>query len=175
MRRALRIALLLAAPLAAACAAPGRAPARSPAAAAAREALKVVAAPPEGECRALGRFTGREEVSGIAPDQRPMDELRRSAERKALDAAADAGATHAVLDEVTPAPSSRGVREAIVGATAFRCGPGAASAPEDEARLRAAPPAAAGCGKDTDCKGDRICVSGACTDPPPRAPAPPGR
>jgi outer membrane protein assembly factor BamB len=31
-----------------------------------------------------------------------------------------------------------------------------------------------GCGKDTDCKGVRICVAGACVDPPPRAtPSPP--
>jgi hypothetical protein len=32
--------------------------------------------------------------------------------------------------------------------------------------------AKAGCGSDNDCKGDRICVQGACTDPPAaRAPA----
>ncbi|MEI7703082.1 MAG: hypothetical protein WCK73_00635 [Deltaproteobacteria bacterium] len=30
-----------------------------------------------------------------------------------------------------------------------------------------------GCGKDTDCKGDRICVKGECIDPPARRSAPP--
>ncbi len=31
-----------------------------------------------------------------------------------------------------------------------------------------ASPCLTGCGKDTDCKGDRICVNAACQDPPPR-------
>ena len=31
-----------------------------------------------------------------------------------------------------------------------------------------ATPCLTGCGKDTDCKGDRICVKGACQDPPSR-------
>ena len=30
----------------------------------------------------------------------------------------------------------------------------------------------AGCSKDTDCKGDRICVQSQCTDPPARTPPP---
>jgi hypothetical protein len=35
-----------------------------------------------------------------------------------------------------------------------------------------APPAGAGtgCSRDTDCKGDRICVQGSCVEPPPKAP-----
>ena len=40
--------------------------------------------------------------------------------------------------------------------------------------LLGCPPAAtlpSGCGKDTDCKGTRICVRSACIEPPPRAPA----
>lgn len=35
-------------------------------------------------------------------------------------------------------------------------------------------PTAPGCGKDTDCKGDRICEKGECVDPRPRG-EPPGR
>ena len=59
--------------------------------------------------------------------------------------------------------------------------PGAAPSPVTPAVETARPPAApspaaaapatprlTGCGKDTDCKGDRICVNGACQDPPPR-------
>jgi hypothetical protein len=30
------------------------------------------------------------------------------------------------------------------------------------------PPAATGCAKDTDCKGDRVCAQGACVDPAPK-------
>lgn len=32
-----------------------------------------------------------------------------------------------------------------------------------------APPAEPGCAKDVDCKGDRVCVGGACVDPPAKA------
>jgi hypothetical protein len=44
--------------------------------------------------------------------------------------------------------------------------PPAAAAPE--ATTKPATPCLAGCGKDTDCKGVRICVNGACQDPPSR-------
>ena len=37
-----------------------------------------------------------------------------------------------------------------------------------EATATPASPCLTGCGKDTDCKGDRICVKGSCQDPPPR-------
>lgn len=41
-------------------------------------------------------------------------------------------------------------------------------------RVTSGPPAdvGPGCAKDTDCKGDRICVSGACVSPSPAAPPP---
>jgi hypothetical protein len=51
----------------------------------------------------------------------------------------------------------------------YRGGKPAASAPAAPASAPApapASPAGSGCTKDTDCKGDRICVQGACTDPP---------
>jgi hypothetical protein len=41
------------------------------------------------------------------------------------------------------------------------------AAPSPAAAAPAAP-CLTGCGKDTDCKGDRICVNGACQDPPSR-------
>jgi hypothetical protein len=41
--------------------------------------------------------------------------------------------------------------------------PSSTAAPEPESKALAA-----GCSKDTDCKGDRICVRGQCTDPPAR-------
>lgn len=39
----------------------------------------------------------------------------------------------------------------------------------DQAPTPAAP-AAGGCTKDTDCKGDRVCVKGDCVDPAPKTP-----
>jgi len=52
--------------------------------------------------------------------------------------------------------------------------PAPAKAPAAAPLAPAAPavsasPCLTGCGKDTDCKGDRICVKGECVDPPPRA------
>jgi hypothetical protein len=47
----------------------------------------------------------------------------------------------------------------------------AAAVPVAPAALETATPATpcfTGCGKDTDCKGDRVCVNGACQDPPAR-------
>ena len=41
-------------------------------------------------------------------------------------------------------------------------------APSPEVAAPPATPCLTGCGKDTDCKGDRICVKGACQDPPSR-------
>jgi hypothetical protein len=46
--------------------------------------------------------------------------------------------------------------------------PAPASVPAVSAAEAPAPPCLTGCGKDTDCKGARICVSGACQDPPSR-------
>ena len=45
--------------------------------------------------------------------------------------------------------------------------PEAAPPPPAPEPSPAAPPPAAGCGKDTDCKGDRICVKGECVEPSP--------
>jgi hypothetical protein len=44
----------------------------------------------------------------------------------------------------------------------------ASAAASPEAPTTPGTPCLTGCGKDTDCKGDRICVKGACQDPPPR-------
>ena len=53
-----------------------------------------------------------------------------------------------------------------------RPGPAAARAREPLATpvpsATPATPCLTGCGKDTDCKGDRICVNGSCQDPPSR-------
>ena len=46
--------------------------------------------------------------------------------------------------------------------------PAPPSAPAMSAAEAPAAPCLTGCGKDTDCKGARICVNGACQDPPSR-------
>jgi hypothetical protein len=60
----------------------------------------------------------------------------------------------------------RRVREESPGATPSPASGVAASASPQAAA--SATPCLTGCGKDTDCKGDRICVNGACQDPPSR-------
>jgi hypothetical protein len=56
----------------------------------------------------------------------------------------------------TPVATASAATAATVGAT-----------PATTGTVASAPPAG-GCSKDTDCKGDRICVEAACVDPPPR-------
>jgi hypothetical protein len=65
-----------------------------------------------------------------------------------------------------PAPAPAPVAAAVVAPA-----PVVATSPVAEPPVPVAPaaPCLAGCGKDTDCKGDRICVKGECVDPPARA------
>lgn len=42
------------------------------------------------------------------------------------------------------------------------------AAAEQKPAAKKKAPRTSGCAKDTDCKGERICVSGACVDPPPK-------
>jgi hypothetical protein len=97
-------------------------------------------------------------------------ELRRTTEAQArcerLVGAESPGAT--------PSPASGAAASAAPQAAASAT-PSAATAPPGPAPAVpvAAPatpatPCLTGCGKDTDCKGDRICVNGACQDPPSR-------
>jgi hypothetical protein len=68
----------------------------------------------------------------------------------------------------TPAPAAPPPGPAPAGETAR---PPAAPSPASAAPGASATtpaPCLTGCGKDTDCKGDRICVKGACQDPPSR-------
>lgn len=68
----------------------------------------------------------------------------------------------------TPSPASGAAASAVpqeaASATPAVPPPAPAAAPP-EASATPATPCLTGCGKDTDCKGDRICVKGACQDP----------
>jgi hypothetical protein len=66
------------------------------------------------------------------------------------------------LPPPAPAPVAAAV---VVPAPVVATSPGA----EPPVPVAPAAPCLAGCGKDTDCKGDRICVKGECVDPPARA------
>jgi hypothetical protein len=95
-------------------------------------------------------------------------ELRRSTE-------AQARCERLVREEsrgVTPSPAVPAPPAAVLAAQAVETArPPAAPSPADaapEASPTPATPCLTGCGKDTDCKGDRICVKGACQDPPSR-------
>ncbi len=86
------------------------------------------------------------------------------------------------LDRQRQADAARGELDALEGRlrdAEARCGQGTAAVPQPPtapvapAPVSATPsptqaPALPGCGKDTDCKGDRICESGKCVDPPAR-------
>ncbi len=116
---------------------------------------------PGPECRRVG------DVSGVNPfgNALPASEDRTDwARGDAADQAARIGATAIHFRPVDPKNPDR-----IVG-TAYDCSRPAepAAAPSSPA---AAAPAAIGCAKDTDCKGDRICESGRCVEPVRPAPA----
>jgi hypothetical protein len=65
----------------------------------------------------------------------------------------------------TPSPAPGVAAAAPAGPTPAVPAPVAAV---PEASPTPATPCLTGCGKDTDCKRDRICVKGACQDPPSR-------
>jgi hypothetical protein len=62
----------------------------------------------------------------------------------------------------TPSPPPGAAASVAPQAVVAAPAPAAAAA---EASATPATPCLTGCGKDTDCKGDRICVKGACQDP----------
>jgi len=109
-------------------------------------------------------------------------ELRRSAEAQArcerlvreespgtTPSPASGGPTPAVATPVAPAPPPAApvLVAPVVKAPPPPAPPAPATAPP-EVSATPATPCLTGCGKDTDCKGDRICVNGACQDPPTR-------
>lgn len=61
-------------------------------------------------------------------------------------------------------------RAAVLEAELAESQPPPTPTPEFTPPPAPAPAVPAGCAKDTDCKGDRICTNGACVDPPPRSP-----
>jgi hypothetical protein len=64
-----------------------------------------------------------------------------------------------------------GDRSEVVLVSRFPSGAGGPLAPSS-ASSPTTPTSGAGCSKDTDCKGDRICVQGQCADPKAAAGAP---
>ena len=120
--------------------------------------VTVLDARPGAECAVLGDVAGSADpfFGGLKPER----ELVESARNDARNEAARQGATHLVFTgEPTQWPSGTfgGGRAVTVRAVAYRC------ASQADADTRTGEP---GCSKDTDCKGDRICQSRTCVDPP---------
>ena len=120
--------------------------------------VTVLDAQPGAECAVLGDVAGSADpfFGGLKPER----ELVESARNDARNAAAREGATHVVFtgDPTQWASGTFGGGHAItVSAIAYKCG---------SASGAAAPAGEPGCSKDTDCKGDRICQSRTCVDPP---------
>jgi len=85
-------------------------------------------------------------------------ELRRTTEAQAR--------CEGLVREESPGAAPSPVTPAVETARPPAAPSPAAAAPE--ASATPATPCLTGCGKDTDCKGDRICVNGACQNPPSR-------
>lgn len=103
-------------------------------------------------CERLGPIAGGSGWGGITSNvghKRAMAGMRNEA--------ADMGAT-----DVLVVSSSAGWGGGHVEGEAYRCPEG------HDIAAPAAGLAPAGCAKDTDCKSDRICAEGRCTDPRPR-------
>jgi hypothetical protein len=131
-------------------------------------------ADPDAECLRLGAVVGTADpfFGGLESEA----ELVESARREALTLGLRAGATHVRFAEQPkrwPSGTFGGGQGITVVGVAYNC---AAAKPAHPAPPTTTPPPAApaGCAKDTDCKGDRICQAGACTDPV-RRPEPPAR
>jgi hypothetical protein len=99
-------------------------------------------------------------------EQRRTTEAQARCERLVLEERPGAPPSAASEVAATAAPQAPASATPLVTVPAP-----AAAVPVAPAVLETATPAApcfTGCGKDTDCKGDRVCVNGACQDPPAR-------
>ncbi len=117
------------------------------------------------------------ELSRTTEAQARCERLVREESRGATPLAAPAVAASAVPQEAAsatpaaPAPAAAVLVAPAAQATPRPAGPSPRASPaatRPEASATPATPCLTGCGKDTDCKGDRICVKGACQDPPSR-------
>ena len=113
----------------------------------AAQAVKVQGGPPPPTCRFVSEVTG-------------TGANRGAANIGALNQAAEKGATDVYNRRVGSLPNGQDFSTF----DAYACT--TASAPSAPAAAPAAASGFAGCGKDTDCKGDRICERGTCVNPP---------
>jgi hypothetical protein len=108
-------------------------------------------------CKPLGKITGSSSLGGIAAQKwgkaRAEDEMRDKAQRL--------GANVILVHS-----SEGGFYGAKAVGDAYLCRPGAPEAGTGKTPSKETPASEqGGCGKDTDCKGDRVCESGRCVNP----------
>jgi hypothetical protein len=130
--------------------------------------LKVVEEARPG-CAYLGLAVGASHPSSVGTTAFFGDAVTEDARNRAINAAADMGATHVVLGD-----PRREEGTTYFAARAYRCEEGPSPPPAalqppatPPAEPATEPAAPSGCGKDTDCKGDRVCEAGKCVDPRP--------
>ena len=104
--------------------------------------------------------------------QARCEKLIREENPGATPSLASSGPTEVgVAPPPAPTPPPASATPVLVAPAVKASPPPAAPAPvatSPETSATPPNPCLAGCGKDTDCKGDRICVNGACQDPPSR-------
>ncbi len=106
--------------------------------------------PSAQRCENLGLVEGSSSLSGLSRNTGMTNAIHEMYEQ-----ALAAGATHI---EYEPRRGTYWATGQQIQGTAYRC-------PPDGAAASASLAVPVGCTKDTDCKGDRVCVGGSCTDP----------
>ncbi len=128
--------------------------------------MKVVDAPPQG-CRAAGQVTGGRYYIEAGDWAFPgvTDSYVKFARIEALNVAATKGATHVVYEKPWTFEGREGNRAEYVVAHLYVCEQVEPATVVEATPGTAAAPPPAGCTKDTDCKGERICEGARCVDP----------
>jgi hypothetical protein len=139
--------------------------------------VKATTMRPNGQCTPLGTVTGK--GGGASGGYVSNEDLTENALNDLRNQAAHLGATHVVYGSANLGTNDGTTTSVMLSGEAMKCdgeGEDEDAAPTASAAAPAAPPAAVatnagGCQHDSQCKGDRICVHGECTDPPAKAPA----
>jgi len=130
--------------------------------------VQATRARPTGTCKSLGTVTGK--GGGASGGYVSNESLIEYAINDLRNQAATLGATHVVYSSPTMGGNQGTTTSAMVMGEALRCDAG--QEPDRPATQVASAPQAGGCQYDTQCKGDRVCMSGQCVSATTAAPTP---